>query len=173
MSSLRAIISLGVMLMLFTVLQVSAAPMSESSSATPSMDDQIKKKLEPIELLFQYGMVRNILKEIISKQIADDQAKNITKDPNFPERILDIVMKENTWMEGNRYTLKRELKKDFNNGTLTNEEVEKVFAKMLDILTEKTKVEIGKALEELRYGEVTEVPIATEATVPRAPKLNV
>uniref|UniRef100_A0A8D8S5R9 Uncharacterized protein n=1 Tax=Cacopsylla melanoneura TaxID=428564 RepID=A0A8D8S5R9_9HEMI len=135
----------------------------------PSIDDQIKRSLKPFDMLYILGIARTIIEETINRTLREDHAKHATNDSivfneshhpkyylkkdniNLPERILNVVMNDSLFLGTNesQMEMKSEIKRDFNNGTLTDVAVQEVLSKILRKLRAKTKNELKKYVDEL------------------------
>uniref|UniRef100_A0A8D8YAP7 Uncharacterized protein n=1 Tax=Cacopsylla melanoneura TaxID=428564 RepID=A0A8D8YAP7_9HEMI len=113
---------------------------------------------------YRIGAVRDILKKTIKKIFKEDHAKHATNDSivfneshhpkyylkkdniNLPERILNVVMNDSLFLGTNesQMEMKSEIKRDFNNGTLTDVEVDNALNKTIHVMREKTKDELKK-----------------------------
>uniref|UniRef100_A0A8D8S5C3 Uncharacterized protein n=1 Tax=Cacopsylla melanoneura TaxID=428564 RepID=A0A8D8S5C3_9HEMI len=134
----------------------------------PSIDDQIKRSLKPFDMLYILGIARTIIEETINRTLREDHAKHATNDSivfneshhpkyylkkdniNLPERILNVVMNDSLFLGTNesQMEMKSEIKRDFNNGTLTDAEVDNILQKILNILREKTQDELKKYIDD-------------------------
>ncbi|KAL1454355.1 hypothetical protein WDU94_010624 [Cyamophila willieti] len=132
----------------------------------PSIDDQIKKSLVSFDTLFKSGIVRGFIQHKITRILYEKNtttknegvyfrekyyhSKFLKEDKIIPQKLLDEVMKEALLIgtDKSKIEMKNEIKKEFNNGTLTDVEVDNVLRKILVILREKTKKQINKYVDE-------------------------
>ncbi|KAL1454356.1 hypothetical protein WDU94_010625 [Cyamophila willieti] len=128
-------------------------PAESCRNTPPTVDTEIKETMEMFDTLCQYGQTRKAIKDRIIVEMKKHPTKNLLDDENFPETILDIVMKEGIWggMDTYKSEMKRFIKNNFHQGTLkTNEELEEILGKMLSLMREKASYEAEMAIEELK-----------------------
>uniref|UniRef100_A0A8D8WSS5 Uncharacterized protein n=1 Tax=Cacopsylla melanoneura TaxID=428564 RepID=A0A8D8WSS5_9HEMI len=109
--------------------------------------------MQMFSLLCQYGHVRSEIKERMIKEMKKNPTKNLLYDKNFPKVILDLVMEEGIWggMDIFKSEMVKYVKKFFHNGTLlSNETIQEIIGKTLDIMREKAEYETEMAIEELK-----------------------
>ncbi|KAL1454354.1 hypothetical protein WDU94_010623 [Cyamophila willieti] len=162
MTSQRTFVSLSIIL--FAAVLIFA----ESQKPYTSINEQIKKSLLPFDMLYRVGIVRDILDEKIMKILREDHAKHATnhtepfyeshqarqylrKDKSFPKRVVEEVMKDSLFLGTNESMIKMkdEIKSNYNNGTLTDVQVDTVFTKIVTKLKKKTQNEAKKYLNKL------------------------
>uniref|UniRef100_A0A8D8SBV2 Uncharacterized protein n=1 Tax=Cacopsylla melanoneura TaxID=428564 RepID=A0A8D8SBV2_9HEMI len=130
----------------------------------PSIDDQIKKSLEPFDMLYRVGIVRDKIQQrttrILHAKYPTNEAlffeeryyhsKYYKEDNSLPQMVLDAVMKDSLLLgtEKIKMEMRNEIKRDFNNGTLTDAEVDNILQKILNILREKTQDELKKYIDD-------------------------
>uniref|UniRef100_A0A8D8QZT3 Uncharacterized protein n=1 Tax=Cacopsylla melanoneura TaxID=428564 RepID=A0A8D8QZT3_9HEMI len=146
-------------IMLLHVVLVSATPtqVPRPAQVKQSIDDQIKKTMDYTYKLFEYGLVLRVMKDEVMTRlyhVKDDLKKVeiLEKNKTIPDIIFGAVMKNDFWIDRNMTVLKKDIKRDFNNGTLTKKEVEKVYSKLMTKLRRKTKSEINLAIKGLKKG---------------------
>uniref|UniRef100_A0A8D9ETL3 Uncharacterized protein n=1 Tax=Cacopsylla melanoneura TaxID=428564 RepID=A0A8D9ETL3_9HEMI len=78
-------------------------------------------------------------------------SKYYKEDNSLPQMVLDAVMKDSLLLgtEKIKMEMRNEIKRDFNNGTLTDVAVQEVLSKILRKLRAKTKNELKKYVDEL------------------------
>ncbi|KAL1454831.1 hypothetical protein WDU94_008964 [Cyamophila willieti] len=157
MTYLRTVLGLAVVL--FHIVLVSAAPTQVPRPTTfnQSIDDQIKKKMEYTYKLFQYGLVLRVMKDEVMTRLSDvkDDLKKVEfleKNKTISDIIFGDVMKKDFWIDRDMSVMKKEIKKEFNNATLTDKQVNKIYSKIMTKLRRKTKSEINLAIRELKRG---------------------
>uniref|UniRef100_A0A8D8YRH7 Uncharacterized protein n=2 Tax=Cacopsylla melanoneura TaxID=428564 RepID=A0A8D8YRH7_9HEMI len=150
---------LGVMLCAVVLVLVVPQP------SFPSIDDQIKKSLEPFDMLYRVGIVRDKIQQrttrILHAKYPTNEAlffeeryyhsKYYKEDNRLPQMVLDAVMKDSLLLgtEKIKMEMRNEIKREFNNGTLTDVAVQEVLSKILRKLRAKTKNELKKYINEV------------------------
>uniref|UniRef100_A0A8D9EUJ4 Uncharacterized protein n=1 Tax=Cacopsylla melanoneura TaxID=428564 RepID=A0A8D9EUJ4_9HEMI len=113
-------------------------------------------------MLYILGIARTIIEETINRTLREDHAKHATNDTivfnenqyanylnqnnNIRQRVLDAAMKDPLMLgtDESKLEMKNEIKRDYSNGTLSDEEVDNVLILLVKKLRSKTNSELKK-----------------------------
>uniref|UniRef100_A0A8D8Z0A0 Uncharacterized protein n=1 Tax=Cacopsylla melanoneura TaxID=428564 RepID=A0A8D8Z0A0_9HEMI len=153
---------------------------AEHTTLFPSIDDQVNVEMEAFDLLCEGGHIREILMDRITRILKEDYERGrpeynathesndtmyfneshhpiyLKKDNSLPQRVLDGVFKEALFLGTNesKSEMKKHIKEELSNGTLTEVEVDNVLHMMVDKMREKTTDELKKYIDELVSGVI-------------------
>uniref|UniRef100_A0A8D8QKM2 Uncharacterized protein n=1 Tax=Cacopsylla melanoneura TaxID=428564 RepID=A0A8D8QKM2_9HEMI len=125
----------------------------DSSEIEKEVNGLMEHKLEPINLMVRFGLLREVLNVTIAKDLKDGHsAENIKNDKTLIDRVLLRAFNESVdgGMKRYRYEMKKEIKTDHFDGKLTDDALAgRIIDKMVDIMRKKTKKLIDESMDEL------------------------